>query len=201
MYEIRSARFVAAEILEKIIEPGDRVIDATMGNGHDTEKLCRLVGPEGLVYAFDIQHAAVETTRRRLAGAELENRACLFQMGHEHLAQQVHEPVKAVVFNLGWLPGGDHRVTTRTETTLAAAEQALSLLQELGVLVMCVYPGHQEGASELQALTAFFAALPPQRYNVLLHTFLNAGEGAPLCIVAQKQRGTPDREKAGADHA
>ena len=187
-YELKSARYLAAEVLRDVLEPGDRAIDATMGNGHDTALLCRLVGPEGRVYAFDVQLAALEATRRRLAEESLTERAVLFLLGHEHLRETVREPVKAVVFNLGWLPGGDHGITTRTETTLSAIRQALELLTPMGVLVICVYPGHPEGEREREQVTELLSGLPPQKYNVLAQRFLNAGPGAPLCFTVQKQR-------------
>ena len=116
------------------------------------------------------------------------DRAALFCLGHEHLAERVPPGVSAVVFNLGWLPGGDHAVTTHWETTRQAVESALSLLRPLGALVICAYPGHAEGARERDALAAYLSSLPPQRYNVLWHRFLNAGPGAPECFIAQKQR-------------
>ena len=187
-YELKSARFLATDILERAVSPGDTVIDATMGNGRDTLALCRLVGEEGRVYAFDVQPSAVENTRQRLAEAGLLKRARLFCMGHEHLAGQVRGPVSAAVFNLGWLPGGDHSVTTRWETTKAAVEAALGLLKGGGVLVICAYPGHPEGDRERAALTAYLAALRPQDFNVLHHRFLNASPGAPECFAVQKQR-------------
>ena len=177
-YELKSARFLAADVLRQVLSEGDTAIDATMGNGHDTEALCRLVGPSGMVYAFD--------TRARLLAAGLADRARLFCLGHEHLAEEVPRPVRAVMFNLGWLPGGDHRITTLLPTTLSAVEQALSLLQPGGVLVLCAYPGHAEGAREKEALISFFSALPPQQFNVLRQVFLNAGPGAPECFVVQK---------------
>ena len=187
-YELRSARYIAAEALERAVNPGDAVVDATMGNGRDTLFLCGLVGPAGHVYAFDIQAEAVERTRERLGEAGMLERATLFCLGHEHMAEQVKAPVAAVVFNLGWLPGGNHSVTTRWETTRQAVERALSLLKPLGVLVICVYPGHPEGERERQALAEWLSHLPPQRFNVLRHQFLNAGPGAPECFIAQKQR-------------
>ena len=187
MYELKSARYLAADALRQILQPGDAAVDATMGNGRDTLFLCELVGPEGRVFAFDVQEQAVENTRARLKEAGVLDRAKLFCLGHEHMAEQVTYPVRAVVFNLGWLPGGDHHVTTRWETTQAAAESAISLLEPLGVLVICAYPGHAEGERERQALTKWLAELPPQRYNVLEQRFLNAGNGAPECFVIQKQ--------------
>jgi len=186
-FRLRSARYLAAEVLRQTVREGDTVVDATMGNGHDTEMLCRLVGPSGHVFGFDIQAQAVEQTRARLQNEGLDDRATLFRMGHEHLSEAVTDPVRAIVFNLGWLPGGDHQITTRTETTLSAVDQALDLLTPGGVLVVCVYPGHEEGTRERQALEEHLRAVAPQRYNILQQAFLNAGPGAPECLVAQKQ--------------
>lgn len=186
-WELKSARYLARDILSSVLRPGDRAIDATMGNGHDTELLCSLVGPEGLVYAFDVQSAALEKTRSRLTQAGLSDRAELFPVGHEHMKEKVHGPVQAVVFNLGWLPGGDHSVTTKTETTLSAVRQALELLSPHGVLVICVYPGHAEGKRELRALEDFLTSIPPQAANVLLQRFPNAGPDAPVCFAIQRQ--------------
>lgn len=194
-YELKSARYLAADVLSRVLSEGDSAVDATMGNGHDTEALCRLVGPSGRVYAFDIQPQAVENTRLRLLEAGLADRASLFCLGHEHLAEAVHGPVRAVMFNLGWLPGGDHGITTLLPTTLSAVEQALSLLLPGGVLVLCAYPGHPEGAREKESLISFFSSLPPQRYNVLRQVFLNAGPGAPECFVVQKTDIVPHIQK------
>ena len=187
-YELRSARYLAADILRQAVAPGDTAVDATMGNGHDTLFLCQLVGEGGRVYAFDVQAQAVESTKKRLTEAGVFSRAALFCLGHEHMTEKVEGPVAAAVFNLGWLPGGDHSVTTHWETTKKAVESALSLLKPLGVLVICAYPGHQEGDRERSALTDFLSALPPQKFNVLHQKFLNAGPGAPECFAVQKQR-------------
>ena len=188
-YELKSARYLAREVILRAVEPGDTVVDATMGNGHDTQMLCETVGPEGRVYAFDVQAQAVEGTRKRLREQGLDSRAELILSGHEHMAEYVKGPVKAVMFNLGWLPGGDHEVTTRWETTRTAVESALDRLAPMGVLVICAYPGHAEGEREKQELTAFLGGLDNRRYNVLHQRFLNAGPGAPECFVIQKQNG------------
>ena len=47
----------ARSLLAKAIKPGDAVVDATLGNGHDAELLCELVGQNGRVFGFDIQEA------------------------------------------------------------------------------------------------------------------------------------------------
>ena len=186
-YTLRSARFLAADCLRRFLLPGDSAIDATMGNGHDTQLLCELVGENGRVYAFDIQEQALQNTRQRLEEAGLLPRAALFHTGHEHMAEYVKNPVQAVMFNLGWLPGGDKSITTRWETTRSAIGQALDLLAPEGICVLCVYPGHAEGSNELTQITEMMSALRPQEYNVLHHRFINAGPGAPECFVIQKQ--------------
>lgn len=186
-YELKSARYLAQQVMAAAIVPGARVIDATMGNGHDTAFLAELVGEGGLVFAFDVQEAAVEKTRERLRAAGLLERCRLFAKGHEQVREEIHEAVDAVMFNLGWLPGGDKSVTTRWESTHQAVENCLALLKKGGVLTLCAYPGHPEGEREREKLTAYFAALRPQAYNVLHQRFLNAGPGAPECFVIQKQ--------------
>ena len=185
---LRNARYLATEILQRHIRSGDTVIDATMGNGGDTLMLCGLVGSEGRVYSFDVQEQAIAATRARLAEAGMLERARLFLAGHEHMGSMVRERVQAVVFNLGWLPGGDHRVTTMTATTLQAVEAAIRLLEDGGIISLCVYPGHEEGSKELTALEEYCAALDRRRFVVLLHRFLNANKPAPVLIVIQKNR-------------
>ena len=186
-YVLKSARYIAADCLRHFLLPGDRVIDATMGNGHDTQFLCELVGESGHVYAFDIQPQAVEHTRARLQAAGVLSRATLYCVSHACMRDHVSEPVQAVVFNLGWLPGGDKRVTTQWESTRQAVEQALYLLAPEGICCICVYPGHEAGDDERQQLTAWLSSLRPQDFNVLHHRFLNAGPGAPECFILQKQ--------------
>ena len=188
-YELKSARYLAREVILRAVEPGETVEDATVGNGDEPQMRCQTAGPEGRVWAFDVQAQAVEETRNRLRAQGLDGRAELILSGHEHMAEYVKGPVKAVMFNLGWLPGGDHAVTTRWETTRTAVESALDLLAPMGVLVICAYPGHAEGEREKQELTAFLGGLDNRRYNVLHQRFLNAGPGAPECFVIQKQNG------------
>ena len=188
-YILRSARYLASECISQAVREGDTVVDATMGNGHDTEMLARLVGEKGHVYAFDIQHQAVENTRARLTEQGLIGRVTLIEDSHANLARYVTESPQVIMFNLGWLPGGDKQVTTLLSSTLTAVQTALSLLPVNGVLCMCVYPGHDEGMRELKALTQYFTELDPRQFNCLLQTFLNAGDGAPRCFIIQKQPG------------
>lgn len=186
--DFRSARFWAAELIGPALFPGARAVDATMGNGKDTLWLCGLVGETGRVYAFDVQAEAVARTRELLEREGVADRAALFCRGHEHMAEVVDGPVDAVMFNLGWLPGAEHGVTTRVETTLQAADAALTLLKPEGLLTICVYPGHDEGTRELNALTAWAASLDPRRYDALMKHYMNQPNDPPVLIAVKRNK-------------
>jgi SAM-dependent methyltransferase len=181
-----SARHWAAEWIADALFPGARAIDATVGNGHDTLRLCELVGESGRVYGFDVQEDAVGRTRARLSEAGLLNRAELFCAGHERMAEFVREPVDAVVFNLGWLPGAKHAVTTAAETTLCAVSQAAALLKPGGILTICIYPGHEEGRKERDALQHWAAALDP-KYDALWKRYLNQKNDPPEMLAVRRR--------------
>ena len=193
--DFRSARFWAEDLLEEALYPGARAIDATMGNGRDTRKLCQWVGETGRVYAFDVQPAAVERTRALLESEGLSSQAELFCVGHERMAEFVREPVDAVVFNLGWLPGAGHGVTTLAQTTLRAVEAALDLLTEEGLLTICVYPGHEEGCKELKALLEWASKLDETRYDAMLKRYLNPSNHPPQLIAVKRKP-----QKRGREH-
>ena len=186
--DFRSARFWAAELIEPALYDGARAVDATMGNGQDTLWLCRRVGEAGRVYAFDVQPEAVARTRQRLEDAGVAQRAELNCLGHERMAEAVPGPVDVVMFNLGWLPGAAHAVTTRTETTLLAVNAALGLLKPDGLLTVCVYPGHPEGTRELEALTHWAETLDPRRFDALLRRYMNQPNDPPQLIAVKRNR-------------
>lgn len=185
-FVLRNARHLAADYMKAILRHGDVAVDATMGNGKDTQFLCELVGEEGHVYAFDVQKEAVERTAASLKEAGYENRATLLLDGHETMKEHVKSAPRVVMFNLGWLPGAEHIVTTKTETTLTAVQAAIELIVPGGFVSICVYPGHEEGTKELHALLDWAGKLSVREYNVLHHAFINAREGTPELILIQK---------------
>lgn len=172
--------------LRERLKPGDRAVDATCGNGHDTLLLARLVGAEGRVWAFDIQEEALTATEERLAEAGCRERVALVHGGHERLAEVVTEPVRAVVFNLGFLPGAPRETVTTPETTLAALEQAAELLLPGGIITVAVYTGHAGGADEGSAVEAWGAALAPGRFNVWRCRQGNRSGAAPYLMVVER---------------
>ena len=186
--DFKSARFWAKEMIEEALFSGAIVVDATMGNGYDTLWLCELVGSDGKVYAFDVQQEAVDHSAERLEKAGVRERASLFCMGHECMLEVVHEPVDAVLFNLGWLPGAEHGVTTQTSTTLQAVEAALALLKEEAIMTICIYPGHEEGTRELKALLTWAAQLDDKRYDAMLKHYVNQPNDPPQMLAIRKKK-------------
>ena len=168
--------------LRDYIREGDICVDATAGNGGDTEFLCRLAGESGKVYAFDVQEQAVRRTEERLERTGLRDRAELICAGHERMKEFVKERAAAVVFNLGYLPGGDHAVATKADTTLRAAEQALELLKPGGILSLCIYSGGDTGYEERDALLSWLKELDARRWLVIVNSFYNRKNDPPLPV-------------------
>ena len=168
--------------LEEYIRENDCCIDATAGNGNDTEFLCRMVGEGGKVYAFDVQEKALEKTRIRLENSGFAARASLILDGHEKMQEYVKEEVAAVVFNFGYLPGGDHKLATKPATSLEAVEQGLSLLRKGGVMSLCIYSGGDTGYEEKEALLSYLKVLDPREWLVLVNCYYNRKNDPPLPV-------------------
>ena len=165
---------------------GDTAVDFTMGNGHDTAFLSRTVGERGHVYAFDIQEAAVRSTAALLEQEGCPQNYTLIHDSHHHVAEYVHTPIKAGMFNLGWLPGGDKSITTLRETTMPAIEAAIDLLDHGGGLLVAVYPGHAEGEAEGKMLLDYFATPDRTKICCTLIRILNSPT-SPFFIVIEKK--------------
>ena len=194
-FVLRNARHLAADYMIRTLREGDIAIDATMGNGHDTQFLCSLVGEGGHVYAFDVQQSAIDNTAARLAEAGVLQRATLILDGHQNMADYVKQPVRAVMFNLGWLPGAAHAVTTKVETTIRAVDAAAQLLVPGGIMTICVYPGHEEGTREKHALLEWAAQLDDKRYDAMLKTYVNQPNDPPRMLAVRKKKTRQKKEK------
>ena len=159
-------------IMEHLSE-GDVAVDFTMGNGNDTLFLSKAVGESGKVYAFDIQEDALTSTRAHLEANGAPENYTLICASHHRVKEFVTEPIKAGMFNLGYLPrSGRKAVTTMRETTMLAVEAALELLAPDGVLIVAIYPGHEEGALEGEMLREYFSGLSrfricPSEFKIL----------------------------------
>ena len=134
--------------LSSHIFPGCTAVDFTMGNGHDTLFLSRAVGENGRVFAFDIQPDALKHSQELLEKENAPKNYRLVLSSHDLFENYVEGGFDAGMFNLGFLPGGDKKITTKRETTLRAVERAIECLHPDGGIVIAVYPGHPEGRVE-----------------------------------------------------
>ncbi len=177
----------------KIVQLGDTVIDATCGNGYDTLKLCELAlsSDAGKLYTFDIQSQALNSARhylQSLLSLEQFTRIEFHQCCHSQFpARLLPESIKLIVYNLGYLPGGDKMQTTQTSTTLQSLRHAQKLLQPGGMISVTCYPGHLEGAREQEAIIHEFSQLAPQEWSCCHHVWLNRKQ-APSLLIIQKAK-------------
>ena len=168
------------------LHEGDVAVDFTMGNGHDTEFLSKTVGKNGSVTAFDIQPLALESTARNLRAAGCPDNWRLICASHHLAPEFVKGPIKAGMFNLGYLPGGDKSITTKRETTIAAIESAIDLLAPDGILLIAVYPGHKEGEIEGELIEEMLSSLDRKQYCCAKFRIINSPTSSYFYIVETK---------------
>jgi len=174
--------------LAEVIRPGDTVVDATVGNGHDTFALAELVGETGRVFAFDVQEQAIVSAQRRVPHHWVH----WIHAGHETLAAHLPADTElaAIVFNTGYLPGGDHAVTTQPETTITALSQACARLRPGGIASLILYRGHPGGIEESDAVARWMAGLAKSggsNFELIFHGDQNALQTAPRWYTLNKQ--------------
>ncbi|MBE6631871.1 MAG: 16S rRNA (cytosine(1402)-N(4))-methyltransferase [Ruminococcaceae bacterium] len=173
--------------IEAHIKKGGVAVDFTMGNGHDTEYLSKAVGEEGKVYAFDIQEQALINTGKLLEESACPKNYTLIHDSHANVKEYVNEKICAGMFNLGYLPGaGNKSVTTKRESTKKAVCAAIELLDDDGIILIAVYPGHEEGALEGEMLTEMLAEYDRKVYCVSKFRILNSPT-SPFFILIEKR--------------
>jgi predicted methyltransferase len=161
---------LAHELLADKLQPGDKAVDATAGNGYDAVFLARAIAPGGHLYAFDVQRQALLSTTERLQKAGLLDYATLCESGHEHMLGLVPSDwqghVAVVTFNLGYLPGSNKQTTTRSSSTLPALDQSIQLLRPGGALSVLAYRGHPGGEEEAGNVEAWIARQPTLKLQI-----------------------------------
>lgn len=177
---------MARNYISACVLDGDRVVDATTGNGHDTLFLAELVGEKGRVFSFDIQPEALANTRRRLETKNLADRVQLIQSGHENMCDFVRGKIAAVMFNLGYLPGGDHTLITLPDTTVEALAKSLQLLRRGGIVTMVIYSGHEGGREEKAAVIDYCRHLNQEHFTVLHYAIINQINEPPSLLVLER---------------
>lgn len=186
-------------MLKDIINTNDVVVDATMGNGYDTQFLAELGAN---VYAFDVQEEALNATEKRLDDAGIKNQIFeknlsnlltepsvnLVLSGHEKLSEYVKEPIKAAIFNLGYLPKTDKSVVTKSDTTLTALDALTNQLVVGGRIAIMIYYGHEGGMEEKDAVIKWTSSLPQKDWEVTSYAPLNQIHTPPILVLIEKRK-------------
>ncbi len=180
---------IVRHIIKETVHEGDLCIDATAGRGRDTLFLASLVGDGGHVFSMDIQQEAVNSTRELLLKHGMESRVSVFQKSHSEMSDIANEgTVACITFNFGWLPGGNHALFTKKETSLPAIEQGLSLLKDGGIMTLILYYGKETGFDEKNAILDYLPHIDSKRYTVLEMPFVNRSHCPPIPVVVFKGR-------------
>ncbi len=191
MIKLRAATQIYKMLIQPFLFEGMVAVDCTTGNGHDTLFLAQQAGVSGRVYGFDVQASAIESTKVKINDYISDGNTCapveLFHTGHENLELSITEEVDVVVYNLGYLPRHDKSITTMTASTIQSVKQAMAKLKNGGVISIIAYPGHAEGANELNGLTEFLSNINQKEFDVLKSEFINQQNTPPVLIMIEKR--------------
>ncbi len=171
---------MAHQTWSALLTKEDFAIDATCGNGHDTVQLARLAHA---VHAFDVQSEAIIKAKRQLQEHKLDN-VIFYQRCHSSFPSEIAPcSIKLIVYNLGYLPGGDKSITTETSSTLESLNQALPLLKPGGMISVTCYPGHDEGQKEEENILAWAENLDPLLWRCSHHRWINRHRSPSLLLI------------------
>jgi predicted methyltransferase len=178
---------LAQQMVSELLREGDVAIDATAGNGHDTQFLAGCVGATGRVMAFDVQEAALRSTGESLREARLEERVELHLASHARMAEFAEAgSVAAVMFNLGYLPGEDHALATEADETLHALDAASVVMKSGAVLSVVCYPGHPQGGEEAASVERWMNKRAADAWRVAKYAMVGTKAPAPFLMIARK---------------
>ena len=179
---------VAQTWIAEVIQKGDAVVDATLGNGADALFLAQKIGEAGVLFGFDVQAQSIQTCQALLAHQPCQQHLLL--AGHEtmkaNVPQHFHANIKAIMFNLGWLPNSDKSIITHADTTIIALEHSLELLAPNGRMTVMVYPGHQGGETEAEQVITWLTQTCQQPLFDLNKIVLPNRPTAPILLQVTK---------------
>ncbi|MCI5746147.1 MAG: class I SAM-dependent methyltransferase [Erysipelotrichaceae bacterium] len=173
----------AHSLIKNHINNDDIFIDMTIGNGKDTLYLCQNCK---FVYGFDIQQLALDNTKKLLNNNNLTNYS-LHLLSHDLFDEIIDFKVKGFIFNLGYLPCGNKIITTKANTTILALKKALDYLLPKGIIVIVVYPGHEEGKNEKEAILKYVKSLDQRDFDVIVYSFINQINNPPFVIAIERK--------------
>jgi hypothetical protein len=175
------------EFIDKKIKHNSIVIDATVGNGYDTCYLRSKLGDDGFLYGFDIQKDAIDNTRRRLLENNLFFNVELILDSHTEFKKYISKSVDIIVYNLGYLPKGNKSITTLHRTSLISVKEGMSLLNKEGIILLTVYPGHDEGEKEYNEISLFLKTVNQKEFEIMKIDFYNQVNNSPILFVIERK--------------
>lgn len=186
--QLKNVLSIQKHIIENNIYKDNIVIDATVGNGNDTLFVKKLLNDTGKIYCFDIQNQALKNTKYRILkeGFNLTN-IYLINDSHENLDIYVKEEVDLVIFNLGYLPGGNHSIVTKPESSILAISKALKLIKKTGKIIIVGYIGHEGGYEEVMQIHKYLTNIDQKKFNIIKIEFINQINSPPVLYCIERK--------------
>lgn len=182
MKSIKNTVGLCHYIINKRVKNNIKAVDMTAGNGHDSKFILDYKKPSKL-YAFDIQKTAKKESLK-LVG-DRDNFTFILD-NHKNIEKYIKEPIDLFIFNLGYLPKGDKSITTNYRDVISALKSSLKLLNDGGLIIICLYPGHKEGRLESIHIEDFLKDICQKSYQVIKYDFFNQINNPPYLMTIRK---------------
>lgn len=186
--EVANAVRMAHQFVIHRLHESKLVVDATAGNGKDTLFLAEHTPESTVIWAFDIQQQALSQTQLLLAQHRLSHKVRFVLDSHANIAAYISQPIHIAMFNLGYLPSGDHTISTCSDSTIQAIQQTLQLLAVTGLITIAAYPGYEHGRQECKAVYQYISGLDQRKYTVASWSMVNQLNNPPILYVIEKRK-------------
>lgn len=166
-------------IIKTFVKEKKVAIDGTLGNGFDTDFLSDNFE---VVYAFDIQKIACDKYKENN-----KRNVTVINDSHHKFLEYINVNVNCIMYNLGFLPGGDKSITTSHNSSLESIKIGLDILESEGMMLITSYRGHDEGISEYCYIKEYLDTLPKNKFAVMKHEIINRSNKSPVLFVIEKK--------------
>ncbi len=180
---------LAQQLLIDKVNRAKFLVDATAGNGKDSLFLAQNSPTNAMVLSFDVQQTAIIKTKELLSKYSLDDKVKLIIDSHANIDLHFHGRIDVAMFNLGYLPNAQHKITTQGYSTIAALQKILGLLSTGGVISIIAYSGHQEGYLENKAVQELLTSLPSNIVTVGCWSMINHSNNPPILYIVEKMKG------------
>ena len=202
--EVKHDSVLMKEVLEALnVQPGDTVVDATLGGAGHFTKLCSLLGEGGVIVGIDADLAAVERGREAYASDRRPERpvAHLVNDNFRNLARVLERlgigQVDKILFDLGW---SGYQIAAPRGFSFQNDEPLLMTYGEGGETVADIV----NSASEEELADIIFTYGEERFARKIAHAIITARSKERIlttgALVATIQAGTPKWYQQGKTH-